>query len=355
MPIHTTIQTRRKALGLTQEQVAAYLGVTTPAVNKWERGVTCPDISLLAPLARLLKTDLNDLLDFQKELTPQEISLFCSQIQETCLSQGFAAGFALAQERVREFSGSETLLYNLILLLPSLMATADLGEEEHQLYDRTVAAWSQRLAGSEEPAIRNGVHFMLASRALNDGDLDAAQMYLDRMPNRNDTPDKRPLQASLYRRQGETGQAVALLERTLLAGLQDLQMVLYQLIDAQLELGDAEAAAYTAQRTAGLADLFDLNRYSAAVALFQIAVAQQDTAQTVSLLRTMLEALSGTWDFSSSPLYKKVEHTGAETSAARLLQPLLQGLQQDPAYAYLQNDPDFRSLLQEFASNSTAP
>lgn len=355
MPIHTTIQTRRKALGLTQEQVAAYLGVTTPAVNKWEKGVTCPDISLLAPLARLLKTDLNDLLDFQKELTPQEISLFCSQIQETCLAQGFPAGFALAQERVREFSGSETLLYNLVLLLPSLMATADLEEEDRRFYEKTIDAWSQRLTGSEEPAIRNGAHFMLASRALNAEDLDAAQMYLDRMPNRNDTPDKRPLQASLYRRQGETGQAVALLERTLLAELQELQTLLYQLIDAQLELGDAEAAAYTAQRTAGLADLFDLNRYGAAVALFQIAVAQQDTAQTVSLLRTMLEALSGTWDFRSSPLYNRVDHPGDARSAARLLQPLLLGLQQDPAYAYLQDDPEFRALLQEFASSSTTP
>lgn len=39
MAICKVIQERRKALGLTQEQVAEYLGVTTPAVNKWEKGV----------------------------------------------------------------------------------------------------------------------------------------------------------------------------------------------------------------------------------------------------------------------------------------------------------------------------
>lgn len=38
MPISKVIQERRKALGLTQEQIAEYLGVTTPAVNKWEKG-----------------------------------------------------------------------------------------------------------------------------------------------------------------------------------------------------------------------------------------------------------------------------------------------------------------------------
>ena len=40
MPIHTVIQQRRKQLNLTQEQLAAHLGITAPAVNKWEKGVS---------------------------------------------------------------------------------------------------------------------------------------------------------------------------------------------------------------------------------------------------------------------------------------------------------------------------
>lgn len=75
MEIHSVIQQRRRALGLTQEQVAEYLGVTAPAVNKWEKGSTCPDIALLPPLARLLKIDLNTLFGFYAELTQQEIAL----------------------------------------------------------------------------------------------------------------------------------------------------------------------------------------------------------------------------------------------------------------------------------------
>lgn len=59
MPMNIVIQEQRKLLGLTQEQVADYLGVSTPAVSKWEKGITSPDIGLLPPLARLLKIDLN--------------------------------------------------------------------------------------------------------------------------------------------------------------------------------------------------------------------------------------------------------------------------------------------------------
>lgn len=40
MKLSEQIKASRKATGLTQEQVANYLGVTPPAVNKWEKGVS---------------------------------------------------------------------------------------------------------------------------------------------------------------------------------------------------------------------------------------------------------------------------------------------------------------------------
>ena len=52
MKMNEIIRKRRKEMELTQEQVANYLGVTTPAVNKWERGNTYPDIMLLPALAK---------------------------------------------------------------------------------------------------------------------------------------------------------------------------------------------------------------------------------------------------------------------------------------------------------------
>lgn len=60
MDIGKKIRKHRKAAGLTQEQVAGYLGVSAPAVNKWERGSNYPDISVLPALARLFHTDLNE-------------------------------------------------------------------------------------------------------------------------------------------------------------------------------------------------------------------------------------------------------------------------------------------------------
>ena len=66
MKINEVIRQRRKELGLTQDRVAELLGVSAPAVNKWENGNSYPDITLLPPLARLLKTDLNTLLSLSR-------------------------------------------------------------------------------------------------------------------------------------------------------------------------------------------------------------------------------------------------------------------------------------------------
>lgn len=40
MKINQIIREKRKELSLTQEQIAELLGVSTPAVHKWEKGVS---------------------------------------------------------------------------------------------------------------------------------------------------------------------------------------------------------------------------------------------------------------------------------------------------------------------------
>ena len=109
MKIEETIRERRLAKHLTQEQLANYLGVTAPAVNKWEKGISYPDIRLLPALARLLDTDLNTLLSFQDDLTEQEVALFLNQVSQTIRQQNFAAGYAMAMEKLKEFPTCDLL------------------------------------------------------------------------------------------------------------------------------------------------------------------------------------------------------------------------------------------------------
>ena len=58
---------------MTQEEMAKSLGISTPAVNKWENGSSSLDIALLKPIARLLQISLDELLSFEYELSEYEI------------------------------------------------------------------------------------------------------------------------------------------------------------------------------------------------------------------------------------------------------------------------------------------
>ena len=60
--IGNRISKYRKEKGLTQEELAAKLGVSSQAVSKWENDASCPDISLLAQLCRILGISTDELL-----------------------------------------------------------------------------------------------------------------------------------------------------------------------------------------------------------------------------------------------------------------------------------------------------
>ena len=109
MNISEVIRDRRRGLGLTQEQVALRLGVSAPAVNKWERGACYPDITLIPALARLLETDANTLLSFEPELSEEASLAIQREVDRLVLEEGYEVGFAYAQEQMRMYPASDEL------------------------------------------------------------------------------------------------------------------------------------------------------------------------------------------------------------------------------------------------------
>lgn len=60
--LESRIREMRKGLGLSQEQLAAKIGVSRQAVTKWETGAGTPDVDNLVELARLFGVTVDELL-----------------------------------------------------------------------------------------------------------------------------------------------------------------------------------------------------------------------------------------------------------------------------------------------------
>ncbi len=80
--IGEVIYKKRRELGYTQAELADILQVTAPAVNKWEKNLSYPDVTLLSPLARCLKIDLNELFSFYNYLTEKERKMISKKISK---------------------------------------------------------------------------------------------------------------------------------------------------------------------------------------------------------------------------------------------------------------------------------
>jgi len=348
LSMQAVIRAKRIALGLTQEQAAQRLGVTASAVNKWERGVSYPDLAMLPALARLLETDPNTLLCFQEEMGAEELSAFLRLLTETAESDGFAAALAQAEAMARRYPTGGTALLNMALTLTGLLgmfAVQDVPDDAQARIDRLY----HQAAASDDPAVADQAKTFLASQALGRGELDQAEALLSELPD-NDQFDRIFLRAGLHQARGRMDEASALLERTLLQYATHAQSILYRLTDlACLQEKEVHTSqlADTARR---LTLLLGLPPYGAHVEDFQLAVRRKDADAALSALEGLLTALTEPWQMGASPLYRHIAATASRDMGRRLLPRLLSELQNPDShdYDFLREVPGFQALLRRY-------
>ena len=230
MKINQIIREKRKELSLTQEQIADFLGVSTPAVNKWEKGSTYPDITLLPALARLLKIDLNTLMSFNNDLTDIEIENFVNEVNKTVQEQGYDTAFQKAINKIHEYPTCEKLIYSVILYLEGGLTLFNVSEIEQ--YREKYEIFYKRLATSEIPEIRDTAISMLISYARNREDFSKAEELINLLPF--STIDKEEHLAILYQRQERYQDAEKIWEHRVLKGVTDIQTALANMFEIAL-------------------------------------------------------------------------------------------------------------------------
>ena len=117
MKMGDTIRKYRKEQNMTQEEMANRLGVTPPAVNKWENGNSYPDITLLAPIARLLGISLDTLLSFQSELTKNEIRDIVLEVDAKVKECTYEELFQEIKRYLEKYPNCDELTWQLALIL----------------------------------------------------------------------------------------------------------------------------------------------------------------------------------------------------------------------------------------------
>ena len=349
MRINEIIKEKRLEKGYTQEQMAELLGITAPAVNKWEKGASYPDITLLSPLARLLGVDLNTLLSFHEDLSEKEVQLFVSRLSKVAEEDGFEAAYREAYEKVKEYPRSYNLMLNVGATLEGLLL---LGKAESK--EEKVTKWIEELylgaSKSDDSSISDQARSMLISKYRGRKEYDKAQQLLDSLPDKNFV-DKEQIQANLLFDQGKYEEAGKLTEGHLISGVSDIYASLIMLMELALKEGRIEDAEYIVKRYEETSKGFDMWEYGWYVARFELYTELERWDEFLEVLEKILLTLKEGWKPMKSPLYhyKEFKPEEEEQEGKRLgdmmRTMILNAIYQDEHTAFLKDDPRFLNML----------
>lgn len=346
MKINQIIREKRKELSLTQEQIAEFLGVSTPAVNKWEKGSTYPDITLLPALARLLRTDLNTLMSFNDDLTDIEIENFINEVDKTVQEQNYETAFQKAIDKIHEYPTCDKLIYSVILYLEGSIFLYNVFEPEH--YREIFETFYKRLSTSEVSEIRDTAVSMLISYARSRAEFSKAEELINTLPF--SSIDKEGQLAVLYQQQKKYEDAEKIWERRVLKGVTDIQTALINMLEIALFENCNDNAGFFADMYETITRQFCFPEWMRYNAHFQLAIEKKSKDESLSILKKMLPAMKKEWNPQDCQLYRNAKASGSTFFSSRLANRLCDELTSKEEYTFIRDSVEFRELMAQMSS-----
>lgn len=345
MKMNRIIRERRKSLSLTQEQLAEFLGISTPAVNKWEKGSTYPDITLLPALARILKIDLNTLMSFNDDLSDVEIEKFVDNLDKIVQEQDYETAFQAAIDKIYEYPTCETLIYSAVLYLEGALFLYDVSNPEH--YRKTFEKYFKRLSTSEKPEIRDTAINMLISYARNREEFSEAEELINTLSS--STIDKEEQMAILYQKEKRYENAEKIWEHRVLKAVTDIQTALINMVELSQIKNCEKNAEFFADMYETVTRQFCFPEWMYHNAHLQVALVKKNKTEIINILKKMLPAMKKEWNAQDYQLYQYADSSDSTFLSSKLPNLLCKELVNDKEYAFLRHDLEFGKLLNTFA------
>lgn len=353
MQIGQIIRQHRKMKGMTQEEMANRLGVTTPAVNKWENGNSYPDITLLAPIARLLGISLDTLLSFREALTQEEIQEIVYTVNSMLREQTFEEAFMWVKDKIEQYPNCEPLILQAAVLLNAELIKRDtkidaVNRDNKCLYnideyENTINQWFAGALKSEHEQIRMMAADALFSSYLNKGQYDKAEESLQYFSEQN--PEKKRRQALIYSRTGRKEEAYKGYEELLFSMYQMTDLLFNNIWMLAAEEQDMDKVRMIAGKMSVLAEVFEMGEYHKVSGRLGLAVMEKDVEATITTMQQLLASIEDINHFIKSPLYEhmKLRET-REEFVMQVREDLLKSFRDEETYGFLKGDSRWENL-----------
>lgn len=344
MQIGEVIRKYRKARNMTQEEMANRLGVTAPAVNKWENGNSLPDITLLAPIARLLDISLDTLLSFQEELTMEEINGFIREADERLKRETYGEAFQWAKKKLEQYPNCEYLILWIAQLFDAWCTIKDIpDEEQHEQY---IMDCYVRVLKSKDEEIRSSAAEALFNFYLRKEQYEKAEEYLTYFSKQN--PERKRRQAVIYSKTNREQEAYKAYEELLFAHYNMTSMVFQSMYMLTMEENNFEKAHLFVEKQKQLARLFEMGEYHEVSPALELAVVEKDVDTAIETMERMLASVDSMCEFRNSSLYEHMTFKEQnEEFLMEIKENLLESLRDEETFGFLMEDKRWQQLIKQ--------
>lgn len=342
MQIGQVIRKYRKSKSLTQEEMAKCLGVSAPAVNKWENGNSYPDITLLAPIARLLDITLDTLLTFHEELTAEEINRMVCEADKRLKTESFEEVFQWAKQKIEQYPSCGQLLWQMAVVLDAWHMAREIPDAAR--YDPMICEWYIRALSSKDEKVRSSAADALFGYYMRKEQYGRAEECLEYLSSQN--PERKRKQAEVYSKTNRVQEAYKAYEELLFADYQMVSAALQGLYRLAVQEKDRKKAHMLTEKQQKLASLFEMGRYYEVFCKMDLAVLEKDVETTIQTMEEMLSSIDELSKFTRSPLYEHMKFRElADGFVANMKHNIIQCFRDEESYGFLEKDKRWKELL----------
>lgn len=342
MSLGKVIRKYRKIRNLTQEEMAERLGVTAPAVNKWENENSYPDILLLAPIARLLGVSLDTLLSFREELTAEEINGIIHEADRKLKEESYEDAFQWAKKKLEEYPNCEQLVLNLAILFEAQCIVQKIPERAG--YEDFFCSLYIRILNSHDETIRGSAAAALVGLYMRKKQYDMAEKYLEYLSVQN--PQRKQKQAQIYAETGRIKEAYKAYEELLFSDYQRSSMELQGLYMLAVQDEDKERARMFVNKQKELAKCFEMGKYYEIFGELDLAIMEKDADKVISAAEEMLSCVEQIGSFRYSPLYEHMKFKKINKEfITETKENLLRSFRAEESCGFLKDDERWQRLV----------
>ncbi len=338
MQLGEVIRTYRKKRNLTQEEMARRLGVTAPAVNKWEKGNSLPDITLLAPIARLLSVSLDTLLSFREELTADEIKEIVCELDVKFKEEPYGEVFGWAKEKLEQYPGCEQLAWQMGAILNAQGIIQGIFDTlEGKVYEEYVCALFARALESKDEMIRGRAAGSLFAFYMRKKEYEKAEGCLEYFSVQD--PERKRNQARLYGETERFKEAYKTYEELLFSSYQMTGAVLNGMYQLAVRKEDKKRARMIVEKQEELAKCFEMGRYYEVMGRLELAVWEKDAETAIAVMKELLASVDELGSYRKAALYEHMEFGKLKKEFLEELKGKLRdSFQDEETFGFLGND-----------------